>query len=137
MLLKAFTVLLILSLLSACAQQAVFLSDPPGAQVYIDGQSIGTTPCNYKYSNGTGGSHEVTLQKPGYDPVRHEVQADEVDQAARNSWLAAGLLIPMGSPLFLGTFFTKKLKNTYEFVMRKSTPVHTAGIDNAPSATPF
>jgi hypothetical protein len=137
MLLKAFAVLLILSLLSACAHQAVFLSDPPGAQVFIDGQAIGTTPCNYKYSNGTGGSHEVSLKMPGYDPVRHDVQADEVDQEARNSWVAAGLLIPMGSPLFLGTFFTKKLKDTYEFVMKESTPLHTARIDNAPSATPF
>jgi hypothetical protein len=137
MLLKAFAVLLILSLLSACAQQAVFLSDPPGAQVFIDGRPIGTTPCNYKYSNGTGGSLEVTLQKPGYDPLRHDVEADEVDKGARNRWVAAGLLIPMGSPLFLGTFFTKKLKDTYEFVMKESNPLHTARIDNAPAPTPF
>jgi hypothetical protein len=111
-------------LLSACAsQRAVFLSEPIGAQVFIDGQPIGHTPCAYDYSLGSGGSLQVTLEKEGYDVVHHVIQADETDVTARNRWLAAGVV---WSPLWLGTLFTKKLKDGYEYVLRQAQPHLTA-----------
>ena len=75
---------------SACAQQAAFVSTPPGAQVFIDGQEIGVTPCAFDYNLGKNDSHEVTIAKQGYDPVNFVVVTDEVDTAARSRWLRPG-----------------------------------------------
>jgi len=123
MLKKIVAVLMLTLFTSACAHQAAFLSEPAGATVYVDGEAIGVTPCSYDYKLSSGSSYEVTVEKEGYDKIRHSVKADEVDQGARKSWLAAGLV---WSPLWLGTFFTKKLKESYEFVLRKAGPTYTA-----------
>lgn len=123
---KVIAALLLTVFTSACAQQAAFLSDPPGAKVMVDGKVVGMTPCQFEYSNSAGGDYDVTVSMEGYETVQHAVKADEVDRAARNKWLAAGLVIPGGSALWLGTLFTKKLKGSYEFVLKKSTPTFTA-----------
>ncbi|BCR02999.1 hypothetical protein DESUT3_00680 [Desulfuromonas versatilis] len=120
---KAISVLLLLFFTSACAHQAAFVTDPPGAEVFVDGQAIGVTPCTYSYQNNTGGQYAVTIEKAGYESVRHKVRADEVDAPARKKWLAAGLV---WSPLWLGTLFTKKLKESYEFALKRSAPRMTA-----------
>lgn len=39
-------------------------SDPPGAEILIDGQYVGTTP-HWTYLNS--GAHTITLTKEGYD----------------------------------------------------------------------
>lgn len=128
--LKLTAIVLILALLSACASQtAVFLSEPAGARVYIDGEPIGQTPCDYQYPLGAGFDYEVTVEKPGYEAVREVIRADETDSAARNRWLAAGVV---WSPLWLGTFFTKRLKDGYEFVLRKAPTPVTAQAETTP-----
>ena len=42
---KLIVIVLLAMFTSACAQQAAFVSTPPGAQVFIDGQEICVTPC--------------------------------------------------------------------------------------------
>jgi len=115
---KLLIIILLAGFTSACAQQAAFVSTPPGAQVFIDGQEIGVTPCAFDYNLSKNDSHEVTISKQGYDQVNFTVVTDEVDTAARDSWLAAGAV---WSPLWLGTIFTKKLKETYDFALRAET----------------
>jgi len=122
---KIVAVLLLTLFTSACAQQAAFLSEPAGATVFVDGQAIGVTPCRYDYKLSSGSDYEVTIEKEGYEKIRHSVKADEVDREARNSWLAAGVV---WSPLWLGTLFTKKLKDSYAFVMKKAAPTFTAKV---------
>lgn len=61
---------------------------------------------------------------------RHRIKADEVDQDARKKWLAAGVV---WSPLWLGTVFTKKLKDSYEFVLKKSAPSANAQAEGSAS----
>lgn len=120
---KLLIVILLATFTSACAQQAAFVSTPPGAQVFIDGKEIGVTPCAYDYKLSKNDSHEVTIAKQGYDQVDFVVKTDEVDTMARDRWLAAGVV---WSPLWLGTFFTKKLKDTYDFALRAEPPQMTA-----------
>jgi len=120
---KLLAILLLTCLTTACAQHAAFTSDPPGAKVLVDGKAIGTTPCSYDYQLGPGSSYAVVVDKPGFEAVHFAVKADEVDQKARNSWLAAGVV---WSPLWLGTLFTKKLKDSYEFVLQAEEPQLTA-----------
>ena len=112
---KLIIVILLATLTSACAQQAAFVSTPPGAQVFIDGQEIGMTPCAFDYKSSKTESHEVTITKDGYDSVNFVVISGEVDTEARGRWLAAGAV---WSPLWVGTFFTNKLKDTYDFALR-------------------
>ncbi len=128
MLRKLFIVVLLATFTSACAQQAAFVSTPPGAQVFIDGQEIGVTPCAFDYKLSQNDSHEVTISKQGYDPVNFVVIADEVDTVARGRWLAAGVV---WSPLWLGTAFTKKLKDIYDFALRAEPPQMTATVKQA------
>ena len=130
---KWFALAVLAFFTTACANQALILSEPSGAQVYVDGQAVGTTPCKYDYASNTGGSFSVTVQKPGYEAIHYSIKSDETDVGARNGWLAAGLV---WSPLWLGTFFTKKLKDSYNFVMKKAAPQMTAQADH-PAARPF
>ncbi len=128
---KLLIVILLATFTSACAQQAAFVSTPAGAQVFIDGQEIGVTPCDFDYNLSQNESHEVTIVKQGYDQVKFVVTTDEVDTAARERWMAAGVV---WSPLWLGTIFTKKLKDTYDFALRAEPPQMTATANLAVSA---
>lgn len=124
MLKKFAAIVLLLLFTSACAQQqALFVSEPLGAKVYVDGRDIGTTPCTYTYRLSAGQQLDVTLEKPGFEPIHYRVKADEVDMRERSKWLAAGVV---WSPLWLGTLFTKKLKDSYEVVMKEDAPTFTA-----------
>ena len=87
---KLFIVILLAIFTSACAQQAAFVSTPPGAQVFIDGEEIGVTPCAFDYKLSNNAKHEVTIAKDGFEPVNFVVVTDEVDTEARTRWLAAG-----------------------------------------------
>jgi hypothetical protein len=46
-------------------------SDPPGAAVYVDGEKVGTTPCEVSYV--WYGTRVVLLELRGYSLVRREV----------------------------------------------------------------
>jgi hypothetical protein len=131
MLRKVIAAILLTVFTSACAHQAAFLSEPPGARVMVDGKVVGVTPCTFDYSTSAGDSYEVSVSMDGYDTIRHEITADEVDRVARKKLLAAGLLIPGGSALMLGALFTRKLKANYEFALKKSAPTLTAQADPA------
>ena len=120
---KLLIVVLLATFTSACAQQAAFVSTPPGAHVLIDGQEIGVTPCSFDYQLSNNTRHKVTIAKEGFEPINFAVLTDEVDTEARNRWLAAGVV---WSPLWLGTIFTKKLKDTYDFALRAEPPQMTA-----------
>jgi hypothetical protein len=125
---KLFIVILLATFTSACAQQAAFVSTPPGAKVIIDGQEIGVTPCAYDYKLSANGVHEVKIAKEGFDPVSFVVVTDEVDTDARNRWMVAGAV---WSPLWLGTAFTKKLKDTYDFALSAKPQQLTASTNQS------
>lgn len=128
---RMIAIALLALLTSACAQQAAFVSSPPGAKVFIDDREIGVTPCNYDYKLGHNGKHSVRIAKEGYDAVDFTVVTDEVDSKARSRWVAAGVV---WSPLWIGTLFTKKLKDSYDFALRAEPPQMTAKIKNDGSA---
>ncbi len=60
--------ILLALLLSGCAayQNVAIESDPPGATIYLDGKSVGTTPQNLRISRES--DHTVYLKKEGYRP---------------------------------------------------------------------
>ncbi len=117
MLRKMIAVALLLFFTSACAQKTAFYSNPPGAQVMVNGETIGTTPCEYRYKSSTSKTYLVEVQEDGYNPIKQTLATDEVDLKARGKWLTAGLV---WSPLLIGSFFTKKLKSAYHFLLSKT-----------------
>lgn len=124
---KLICFILLVTFASACApHQAMINSEPPGAVVMIDGKELGTTPIAYDYRLSSGVNHQVTVARDGYEPVELTIAADKTDQGAMKKWMMAGLV---WSPLWLGTFFTKKLKESYLFVMKRSEPQMTAKLD--------
>lgn len=122
MLKKIVAAAILLTFASGCAHQALFLSEPAGATVYVDGKAIGVTPCEYDYKLSAGDNYEVTVKKEGFEAVNYTVVADEWDAKTRNILLAAGAVIPGGSALALGALFTKRLKDSYEFVLQEEMP---------------
>lgn len=124
---KLITLIVLAAFLSACApHQALIQSEPPGAIVTIDGKQIGETPIRYDYALSTGSQHQVNIAQQGYEPVDLTIKADKTDSGAMKRWLMAGVV---WSPLWLGTFFTKKLKESYLFVMKRNNPQMTAKLE--------
>ncbi len=124
---KLLILFVMVAFLSACApHHALIQSDPPGAAVTINGVNVGQTPIYYDYNLSTGKEHQVRLSHRGYEQVDLTIKADKTDGGAMKRWLVAGLV---WSPLWLGTFFTKKLKESYLFVMKRDAPQLTAKLD--------
>ena len=120
--LLAFVVLI--AFLSACApHQALIQSEPPGAMVMINGTEVGETPVQFDYALSTGRKHQVQISHHGYEKVNMTIKADKVDPSSMKRWLMAGVV---WSPLWIGTFFTKKLKESYLFVMKRDNSQLTA-----------
>lgn len=51
----------------------VYIDAPEGAEVYLDGNYVGISPCSFKK---TEGSHVITLRKTGYTTRSYTVQVD-------------------------------------------------------------
>ncbi|HKL48541.1 MAG TPA: PEGA domain-containing protein [Desulfuromonadales bacterium] len=125
--LRKILVVLLVSLFSAgCSSQAVFLSEPSGADVFVNGSKVGTTPFKYEYTLNAGGHYSVALKKKGYETVMYTMASDEINEEKRNMLLTAGTIIPGGSVLWVGALFTKGLKDTYEFTLKEQPQNYTA-----------
>ena len=124
MMLKKLACLILISLfVSGCARQAMMFSYPSGAEVSVNGEQVGFTPCSYEYSLNAGDRYKVEVKKPGYRTTNTEVVANQSDKKARSKWLAAGLV---WSPLWLGTLFTKRLHEEYMFNLKQDPSSLTA-----------
>ena len=127
MLIKLTCMIILLVFTSACApSRALIQSEPPGAMVIIDGKELGVTPVNYNHKLSSGQQHDISLQHRGFESVAMKIKADKTDSYAFKRWLKAGVI---WSPLWIGTLFTKKLKENYMFVMKRSQPEMTASLD--------
>jgi hypothetical protein len=55
----------------------VYIDAPEGAEVYLDGNYTGISPCSFKKSAGT---HVITLRRTGYDTRSYTVQIDSEEK---------------------------------------------------------
>ncbi|MFN4081338.1 MAG: PEGA domain-containing protein [Saprospiraceae bacterium] len=76
---EAFTAffLCILITFSACSSTTVINSQPPGARVYIDGTSVGTTPYSHTDTKIVGSATHVRLTMEGYEDVNTQFYRNE------------------------------------------------------------
>lgn len=71
---RAFLALSVLpGMLSGCVERTLMLrTDPPQAEVWVDGRHRGTTPVAVPFESY--GTREVVARKPGHVPARVEVE---------------------------------------------------------------
>lgn len=55
----------------------VYVDAPEGAEVYLDGNYVGISPCNFRKNYG---SHVITLRKSGYETRSYTVQIDNEEK---------------------------------------------------------
>ncbi len=55
----------------------VYVDAPEGAEVYLDGNYVGISPCSFRK---TEGSHVITLRKTGYETRSYTVEIDGEDK---------------------------------------------------------
>ncbi len=75
--LKSIAVIAVVIFLSGCASSTLIQSDPPGAKVYINGQSVGKTPYLYTDTKVVGSTTNIDLVKEGYQPLYASISRDE------------------------------------------------------------
>lgn len=124
---KLLVFFVLVAFTSACApHQALIQTDPPGAIVTINGEDVGQTPLYYDYKLSSGKDHTIHINRSGFEEVDMTIKADKTDSKSFKRWLVAGAV---WSPLWLGTFFTKKLKESYLFVMKRDQATMTAMLE--------
>ena len=55
----------------------VYVDAPEGAEVYLDGNYVGISPCSFRK---TSGSHVITLRRTGYETRSYTVLVDEEEK---------------------------------------------------------
>lgn len=71
------SVLTFLILFSSCVSSTLIQSSPPGAKVYINGESVGKTPYLYSDSKIVGSITNIDLVKDGYHTLYTSLERTE------------------------------------------------------------
>lgn len=87
--LLALVVVVSASSLAGCAH-AVRIESTPGAEIFVDGKSVGTAPATYHETTGTSDSVKVTARLPGREKTV-AVQRSDVDVAPIGAGAGAGV----------------------------------------------
>lgn len=64
-------------LFASCASSTVIQSNPAGARLYLNGESVGTTPYVYRDTKIIFSNTDVKLMKDGYEPFYGSFSRDE------------------------------------------------------------
>ncbi len=94
-------------------------SQPSGAQIFVDGALVGTTPSTIKLARDTSGT--ITIEKPGFEPMT--VHKSKV----LNGWVFGNLCVGMlpGLLIDIATGNTKRFSKTPVTV--SLTPLNASG----------
>jgi len=69
-------------LLFGCASTTLIKSNPPGAKLQVDGQSVGETPYFYTDKAAAGTVKTVTLKKEGYKDSNSLIRREKLSVPA-------------------------------------------------------
>ena len=93
-------------LFTSCASRTLIQSNPIGARVYIDGESVGTTPYPHRDTKISMSTTTVQLKKEGYETLNTSFCRDErVDVGA----IIGGLFV------WIPFLWTMKYKPTHSY----------------------
>lgn len=99
------SILLVLTFASCVTSSNVtFYTDVDGAEVYVDGVLIGTTPATAKLSNAIWDDPTITIKKEGYKPLNTGLQKE-----AKTVNIVLGVIVDW--PAFLFCYGPKESQN--------------------------
>ncbi|MCO5164908.1 MAG: PEGA domain-containing protein [Planctomycetes bacterium] len=119
----------LLALLVGC-QSVTVHSAPYGAEVFVDGERVGRTPCKFKASTVIGCEYVVEVKLPGYRPY---VETVETEWGPGTTWNLLSSLIFLSPLIILTPFFGDVVPGAI-FAPLEPEPAPTAG-GPAPHAT--
>ena len=93
--------LLLLAALVGC-QSVTVHSAPYGAEVFVDGERIGKTPCKFKASTVIGCEYQVEVRLPGYRTYSETV---ETEWGPGSTWNLVASLVFLSPLIVLTPFF--------------------------------
>lgn len=93
--------LVLLAALVGC-QSVVVHSAPYGADVFVDGEKIGKTPCKFKASTVIGCEYVVEVRLPGY---RTYTETVETEWGPGSTWNLLASLLFLSPLIILTPFF--------------------------------
>jgi len=79
---KLIALIMVFFFLFGCASTTLIKSNPPGAKLQIDGQSVGETPYFYTDKAAAGTVKTVTLKKEGYKDSNGFIRREELSVSA-------------------------------------------------------
>ena len=98
-------------LLSSCASTTMIQSNPSGAKLYLNGESVGATPYTHTDTKIVGSTTRVTLKKEGYETLNTAFSRDEeVDVGA----IIGGIFV------WIPFLWTMKYKPTHTYELSPS-----------------
>ncbi len=126
---KAISLLIAGSILfTSCASTTMILSNPSGARVYLNGESVGTTPYSHTDKKIVGSTTIVKLEKEGYEPLNTIF--------SRNESVDAGAIV--AGFFFLFPFlWTMKYKDIHTYELTPSSGNEQAIIKTNPQQNHF
>lgn len=79
--------LLLLAAVAGCFQAATrFSTTPSGAELYVNGELIGSTPCTFFYDRVPGRRYRVQIRKAGYVSYEFFVDAKLLTNALEEQY---------------------------------------------------
>jgi hypothetical protein len=125
-------------LVTGCAHQARIETDPPGAEVYVNGERAGTTPADIDDDAGWRREDELTLRKDGYEPTQVTLTQGSLRPLMVFGALGCGLCT-CGLAAFYFVPRIWRLDDEYRFVLvrKEAPPVPPPPPPGPPAVTPL
>jgi PEGA domain len=99
------------AIITSCASSTMINSVPNGAKLYLDGESVGTTPYRHKDTKIVGSQTDVKMEKDGFETFNTSF--------SRNEQVDVGAVVG-GLFLFVPFLWTMKYKPTHNYEL---TPI--------------
>lgn len=123
------TAALSLALLTGCAHAVRLETNPPGAEVRLDGVTIGHTPLSFTDEGSTGHTYDVEIHKPGFRPQKVKLE-QEIQGVRAGVSIVTGMVLAV--PL-LGLLWSWQLpENRYGYRLEQDAKP----LVEAPAAKP-
>ncbi len=105
-----FTSALFVVAATGCSHIVTIDSDPPGADIYVNGQKVGNAPVSYTEKTGWDKSYQIEARKPGYAKSELTMQQADFNTTVLIGTIAGTVcLLPFFPLPLIGLAFARQL----------------------------